>query len=1066
MSLADLSIKRPIFITCIVGLMLILGFTSLKNMSVDLFPDVTFPVVMINTVYPGASPVDMEKLVSKPIEDELASLSGLNRITSQNSDSVSIVILEFKIGTDIKDVEQQVRQRLSNIRNNLPDDIKNPIIRRFDPADQAVARLGISSDMPPGKLYDVIDEVVKGQFETISGVGQVDIIGGRKREIQILVDRKKLQDRNLSLIQIADKIRVTSKDVPVGRVDSPTNEVTLRASGEFESIDEIKKVNVSFLGSDQMVPLTTIAEVREGLEEQTSESSLMTKANNYEKKPVVFLDVFKQSGANTVRVVDTVVSRIGKVNELLKARNLDLRVELIRDAARPIRLNILDVSESITLGILLCIVVVLIFLGSFRSTFITGMALPNSLLGGFVIMGMMGFTINILTLLALSLAVGLLIDDAIVVRENIFRHIEMGKTPRQAAIEGTKEVALAVIATTLVVIAVFGPIAFLDGMIGQFFKQFGLTICFTMLISLFDAFTVAPMLSAYMAGPVHANKSGFFGRLFMAFDRVQEKLEAFYARLLGWVLNHRKTTLALTLVIFVFSMSLLRFIPKTFLPNPDNGEFLVQVELPVGASLEATRTTASKVEDELKKNPSFDLISTVVGSASGARADNKASVYVRLVPRKERPYTTSDVKQQVREAFKSGIDGGKVSVGDVDIGGGSQKPFNVNIFGNDLEQLSAYAEKLKARVEKIPGIADVDTNYRTGSPEFHVVFDRQRSESLGVSTTTAGSELRARVEGVVPSTYREEGREYDIRLRLQESDRDIRKTFDETLVPNINMDKIPLRKVAQPKETLTFSQINRSNKARYINIDANMGPGGSLGAISDEVERLLTKDPDFKMPSGITYRFQGQSEDFKDLMVNMVTAMFLGVTFIYLVLSSLYESFITPFAILLALPLAICGAFAGLLVCGKSIDIFSLIGIVMLLGVVAKNSILLVDYTNHLMQEGVDRDEALVRAGRVRLRPILMTSLALIAGTIPIAIGLNEASAQRTSMGVAIIGGLISSTILTLVVVPAAFGYIDNFRRFTLRMLGRRPQTPSDGDGNTRRPEKKTLAEVISIDAK
>ncbi|PWU17604.1 MAG: AcrB/AcrD/AcrF family protein [Bdellovibrio sp.] len=1049
MNLSELSIRRPIFITCVVGLMLIVGYTSLRRMSVDLFPDVTFPVIFIQTPYPGASPVDMEKLVSKPIEDELGSLAGLNRITSQNADSISSVILEFKIGTDIKDAEQQVRQRLGNIRNNLPDEIKNPVIRRFDPSDQAVVRLAVTSQMDAAQLFDIVDELVKGRFETLSGVGQVLIIGGRKREIQVLVDRYKLQDRKLAMIQVAEKIANTSKDVPVGRVDTSKQETVMRASGEFESVDALKKVNINFVGSDQVVPLQSIAEIKEGLEEERSRTSLMLKSDGYKRRPALYLDVFKQSGANTVAVVDAVKLKVDSVNQLLKQRGYDIQVETVRDSARPIRLNLKDVSESITYGILLCVFVVMFFLGSFRSTFITGMALPNSLLGGFVLMGLMGFTINILTLLALSLAVGLLIDDAIVVRENIFRHIEMGKTPMQAALDGTKEVALAVIATTLVVIAVFGPIAFLEGMVGQFFRQFGLTVCFTMLISLFDAFTVAPMLSAYMAGPAQRGRQSRHGLqkrfiLFELFDRLQEKIEDLYALTLGWVIRHRLATLFLAGVVFVASMALVKFISKTFLPTPDNGEFLVQVELPVGASLDATQSVVTQIEEQIKANPAVELISAVIGSNSGARVSNQASIYLRLVPRNARAFSTSQVKQQFREEFNGKIKDVKVSVADIDIGGGAQKPLNVNIFGDDLDELAKYADKFKARVEKIPGLVDVDTNYRTGKPEFHIVFDRARSEALGVSTIVAGRELRARVEGMVPSTYRRNGKEYDIRVRLAEKDRDLRQVFATTEVPNVNFDKIPLRKIARGEETEAFSQINRSNKSRYINIESNLGANASLGNISTEIENLLTQDQEYKLPNGLSYRFQGQAEDFKDLMNNMVAAMGLGVIFIYLVLSSLYESFITPFAILLALPLALSGAMTGLFVTGKSIDIFSLIGIVMLLGVVAKNSILLVDYTNQLMDEGVPRDQALLRAGRTRLRPILMTSLALIAGTIPVAVGLNEASAQRTSMGVAIIGGLISSTLLTLIVVPASFGYIDGFRRWIRQKFrGSKPSPPN-----------------------
>lgn len=1036
MNLAGLSIKRPIFITCIVLLMLVLGGMSMKRMSVDLFPDVTFPIVFVQSIYPGASPVDMEKLVSKPIEDELGSLSGLDTMSSTNAESVSYVILKFKLGTDIKDAEQQVRQRIGNIRKTLPDELEEPVIRRFDPADQAVVQFAVVSDLDPAELYDVTNEIIKPKFETVNGVGQVLVVGGTKKEIQVLVDKNKLQDRRLSLLQVSDRIRSTSKDVPVGKLDSGDQEMVFRATGEFEKVDTLKTVNVNFFGSDQAVALNTIAEVKEGLEERKSIATVMLREEGFKKTPSIFLSVFKQSGSNTIDVVDTSLKRLPEVNKMLQDRGIKAEVKTVRENARPIRLNVADVQESILIGIVLCIIVVFFFLGSGRSTFITAMALPNSLLGGFVIMYSMGFTINILTLLALSLAVGLLIDDAIVVRENIFRHLEMGKTPVQAALEGTKEVAMAVVATTLVVISVFGPIAFLSGIVGQFFKQFGLTVVFTMLISLFDAFTVAPMLSAYMATKHEKNDGkGVIGRMLLGFDRFQTWLENIYEASLKWVLVHPKTVLALGLGSFVGAVMLARFIPATFLPAQDNGEFLVTVEKPVGSSLDATGQFMLKVEQILKDNPAVDLIASTVGSTSGQSESNKGSFYVRLVPRKQRSLNTTGVKEELRKTFEPLQQEAMLQIGDISIGGNAEKILNLNLVGDDLEVLSAYADKLVARVKQVPGLVDVDTNYRKGKPEFHVDFKRSQSESLGVSTVTAGAELRARVEGVIAGTYRRNGIEYDIRVRLRDEDRDLRKQFATTTVPNTNFNQIPLAKIADGVEAKGYSQINRQNKARYINVGGNLGAGGSLGNVMTDIEKILKTEPEYAPPAGVTYKFMGQAEDFKELMQNMVMAMLLGVLFIYLVLSSLYESFVTPITILLALPLGVSGALVALLMTGKTLDLFSMIGFVMLLGVVAKNSILLVDYAKQLTDGGMNRAEALIKSGRTRLRPILMTSFALIGGVIPIAIGLNEASAQRTSMGVAIIGGLISSTLLTLLVVPAAYGYIDDFRLWSARLV-------------------------------
>jgi len=1019
MNLSELSIKRPIFITCLVALMIILGLIAYKKMPVDQFPDVTFPIVFVEVIYPGASPVDAERQISKIIEDEVSSLPGLETVSSYNYDSVATIVIKFKLGIDIKESEQQVRNRISNIRNKLPSDAKEPVIRRFDPADQPIVNLAINSDLDPATLYDIANEQVKPLFERILDVGLVRIVGGRKKEIQVLVDRKKLQERQLSMVQVAKRIEDTSKDIPIGKYETTQNETVYRTVGEFSKLDQIRDVAVNFIGSDRPVKLSEIGEVRENLEKAQRFSSI-------NGKNALMLQIYKQSGANTVAVSDRIKDEVQKVNEVLKIKNIKAEVVLVRDGSVAVKLNVADVKESITIGIILCIVVVFFFLGSARSTFITGLALPNSLLGGFVLMYAMGFSINIMTLIALSLAVGLLIDDAIVVRENIFRHLEMGKSPKDAALEGTKEVTLAVVATTLVVIAVFGPIAFVPGIVGQFFKQFGLTVVFTMIISLFDALTVAPMLSAYMATKhEHVKGHGFIDRVLQSFDRGQTWLENLYESTLRWTVAHRKTVLTSAVIFFFFTLFLGKYISKTFLPPNDLGEFTVTVETPVGTSLEGTLSFSKKIEAELKSLSEVSLVALTVGSA--AYESNKSDFYVGLVPASNRKgITTTDVKEKVRALVKKYQDQAIIAVTDVDISGGGQKPLNLYIVGDNLDELSKYTLELQKRISEIPGLIDVDTNFRGGKPEFNIVFDRDRSEALGVSTVTAGAELRYRTEGVVPAVFRQNGIEYDVRLKFPDSEMNLKENFKSTLIPNSNFNMVPLAKVATAQEKVGFSQINRQNKGRFIAITANLGPDGQLGDITTKIEKMLSTD--MKPPVGISYKFEGQAQDFKDLITNMSIAMGLGILFIYLVLASLYESFVTPVTILLALPLAISGAFAGLFIFDKSIDIFSIIGLILLMGVVAKNSILLVDYTNQLLQEGLEMNEALVKACRTRLRPILMTSLALIAGTLPIAIGMTALGTQRQSMGVAIIGGVISSTLLTLIVVPAAFGYIEKFR--------------------------------------
>lgn len=1022
MNLAELAIKRPTFITCFILLMIVLGIISYNKMPVDQFPDVSFPIVFAEIAYPGASPADVERQISKIVEDEVSSLPGLQTISSYNYDSIAVIVIKFRLGIDIKESEQQVRNRINNVRNKLPKDAKEPVIRRFDPADQPIISLAINSKLKPDVLYDVANEKVKPLLERVPDVGLVRIVGGQKKEIQVVVDKKKLQDHRLSMLQVSQKITDTSEDIPIGKYEDATSETILRAVGQFSNLQELKNVAINFFGSDYPVKLSEIASVNEKLEKPKRYSSINGEY-------ALFLQVYKQSGANTVAVAERVKAQTEKINLLFNEKKIDAKAIMVRDAAIPIALNVQDVRESIFLGIILCILVVFFFLGSARSTFITGLALPNSLLGGFILMYVMGYSINIMTLIALSLAVGLLIDDAIVVRENIFRHLQMGKKPIDAALEGTAEVAMAVVATTMVVIAVFGPIAFVPGIVGQFFKQFGLTIVFIMLVSLFDAFTVAPMLSAYMATSnetdrEHKRGLGLIARMLAAFERVQVKLENKYETILQWATVKRKTVLISAAILFIASLVLGKFIPKTFLPANDLGEFSVTLEMPMGTSLEGTRVFAKKIETLIKSLPEVDLVAVTVGST--AFESNKADFFVHLVPKSVRGgKTTSDVKQLLRDKLALFGKEAILAVTDIDIGGSGQKPLNLYIVGDNLDELATYALALQKKVAKIQGLIDVDTNFRVGSPEYHVVFDRERSEALGVSTVTAGAELRNRTEGSVPATYSSNGIDYDIRVMFSENEKDIMRNFSSTFVPNQNRDMVPLSRVATAQKKVGYSQINRQNKGRFIALSANLGHDGQIGGATAEIEKIIKEDPP---PLGITHQFEGQAQDFIDLMSNMLIAVGLGVLLIYLVLASLYESFITPFTILLALPLAISGAFIALFIFGKSIDIFSIIGLILLMGVVAKNSILLVDYTNHLVREGMEINAALIKAGRTRLRPILMTSLALIAGTLPVAIGVTALGTQRQSMGVAIIGGVLSSTLLTLIVVPAAYGYIEKFR--------------------------------------
>lgn len=1030
MNLVELSIRRPIFITCLVLVMLAIGLRAMNGLGVDLFPNVTFPVVTVSIPYPGASPNEIETLVSKPIEDEVSTISGLKRISSINKEGVSVVVAEFTLETDVKYAEQQIRDRVSSAKPKLPKDAKEPIIRRIDPADQPVITISLEADLKDQELFELADKVIRPKFEQVNQVGLVEIIGGREREIHVELDRQKLKSFEISATQVANRLGSAGENVPVGKVSAGTQETVFRALGQFAHIDDIKSTIVNFFGSDVPVTIADIGTVTDTVKDESSRAFVNGKKS-------VFINVFRQSGSNTISVVNNVLKRMDKINVEVKDQAGAPKLRTIRNAAVWIENNVKDVEESIMYGILLAVLVVYFFLANGRSTIITGLALPNSLIGAFVLMAAAGFTINIMTLLALSLSVGLLIDDAIVVRENIFRHIEEGEEPVEAARKGTKEVQLAVIATTFTVLAVFGPVGFLKGVVGQFFKEFGLTICFAMLISLFDALTVAPMLSAYFAGKKGEPSNSLWsrtvgrgwentvGRAVKGFTRFQDWLEAKYVNVLEFTLRRPLTVLGLSFLVFLGSCSTIIVVPKTFLPAQDAGEFQVTFDLPPGSSLNNTHKIGQEIDDLLRKNPEVELSAMTIGDRDGQA--NVGDFYIKLVSSKQRQINTSEAKERIREQLKPLAKYNPV-VKDYDAVGGGQRPFQMNIVGEDQKQLEEYGMKMLARARENKGLKDVDVNFRTGKPEFQIAIDKNRADKLGVSTSQAGIELRTQIEGLTPAKFREHGEEYDVRVRLQADQRDLKGNFDRTYVPNINLNLVRLRDVAKAVDTEGPSRINRQDRSRYVQIQADIAPGGGMGNVMNDLVHDMTTPGEFQLPTGLRYVFVGQAENFQELNDSITTALMFGVLFIFLVLASLYESFVTPFTIMLALPLAMCGSLVALAITGESMNIFSMIGMIMLLGVATKNSILLVDYAHHQVIDGKSRYDAMIAAGKTRLRPILMTTMALIAGTLPVAIGLNEAAKQRTSMGVAIIGGLISSTLLTLIVVPAAYSYVDRFR--------------------------------------
>lgn len=1025
MSIASFSIKRPIIISSIVVIIIFSGSFYINKLGVDLYPDVELPFIVVQTVYEGASPEEVEEQISKPIEGEISSIAGLKSVFSRNFEGYSVVWGEFALESDVKYCEQQVRDKVARAKKKFPYGVDDPVIERYDMSKDPAVRLALMSDTDIVKLYDIAKDTIKPAFEQLKNVGSVTITGEVKREIGIDLDQNALNRYDIPALYVSEKLKMSGINIPIGKNEAAKETFVYRSVGQYSTLKEIEDSVIFFSGdASNSVTLKNLAKVRDGTEDPSTMAFFYdrNRGKDADSRRCVFINVYKQSGTNTLQIVDLVMAKMKSLNSALSKDGNNTRLVQVYDNAKYIKTNVNDVKLSIIIGIALAICIVYLFLGNIRSTIITGIAIPNSLLGGFILMYAMGFTINMLTLLALSLTVGLLIDDAIVVRENIFRKLEHGMPPEEAAEKGTMEVMMPVIATTVTLISVFAPIAFMEGIVGRFFKQFGLTVVFIMLVSLFDALTVAPLLSAYFSGKPH-RKLHFIPA---AFERFQNAIDRLYERVMRYSLNKTALTLLIAFVIFAASLASVLFIKSTFMPPVDDKEFKVSIELPSGTSLNGTRDESVKIENVLKNIPELEGYAMSVGSGEGK--ENVTTFFVKLVPEKNRIRSNTAIKTELRKTLTSQFAQYKPIVSEYSISG-DPFPFAINISGDDLAVMEEYSNNLISSIKEMKSdFSDVHSQYEGSKTEYQVVFNKQKMAALGITPGSAGSELRTQISGSVVGQLKENGNEYDIRLRLQANQRDISKRFNNINIPNINGAMVPLHEFARLEKKATPSLIVRENRKRIIQLVGNLTPGTALGSASKKVEDLFKGK--LVPPNGVKAEIVGEKEDMEDLQSNIKLAMTLALFVIYLVLASLYGSFITPFTILLAVPPALSGAFLSLVITGKPLDIYSMIGLVMLIGLVTKNSILLVDFAVKKVAEGMDRKEAVYLAGRARLRPILMTTFAMLAGTFPIALGVGEAGGSRMAMGIAIIGGMILSTLLTLVVVPSLFSAIDRFRFF------------------------------------
>jgi hydrophobic/amphiphilic exporter-1 (mainly G- bacteria), HAE1 family len=1064
----QVSLKNPVFATMVMLAIVVLGLFSYQRMQVDQFPNIDFPVVVITAEYPGASPEIVESEVSKKIEEGVNSIAGISALTSRSYEGQSVVVVEFQLYVDGRKAAQDVREKIASIRPNFRTEVKEPRVLRFDPSARSIWSVSVLpststvAPMSDVELTNWADQVLKKRLENVRGAGSVSLVGGTKREINIYLNPQAMESLSITADQVVNAVRSENQDLPVGAIRSAEQERVVKIDARIKRPEDFNSIIVarkgqSASGSGAPITLSQVARVADGAQEVESLAL-------YNGQRTLLMTVQKAQDENTIAVVDGLNKAVAELKATLPP---GVRLELINDSSRPIRVGVENVRRTLIEGALLTVLIVFLFLNSWRSTVITGLTLPISIIGTFLFMNLFGFTINMITLMALSLCVGLLIDDAIVVRENIVRHVAMGKTPYQASLDGTQEIGLAVLATTLSIVAVFLPIGFMGGIIGKFFHEFGITIVAAVMISMFVSFTLDPMLSSIWHDPAiakhgvgPAGQRSFYdktiGRVTAWFDRATEAVSERYQSILRWALLHKITTMVVALAVFVSSVFMVPLLGTEFVPKADFSETSLTFYTPVGSSIEATEAKARQVEAIVREFPEvkYTLATLNTGNAQGKIY---ANVYVRLVDRKARSRSVDDMSAVLRNRLRQvpGITITHVGLTD-SVGGNKQIEFSLQ--GSDLKELERLTTKVTAAIRGVPGLVDVDSSIKADKPVIELEVRRDVASDVGLSVNSIASALRTLVAGQTVGNWRApDDQTYDVNVRLAPNSRDSPKDLERLPFMTSGADGaakvVRLSQIANIKEATGPNQINRRDLAREVAVNANV-QGRSAGDVSKDIKTALEA---MTFPPGYSYKFGGSTKNMAESFGYAISALVMAVLFIYMILASQFKSFLQPMALMTSLPLTLIGVVLALLMFGSTLSMFSVIGVVMLMGLVTKNAILLVDFairmrSPHLndagqTEPGMQRSEALLVAAKVRLRPILMTTLAMIFGMIPLAFALTEGSEQRAPMGQAVIGGVITSSLLTLVVVPVTYCYMDDLAQWFTRLFGAKKATAAKPEG-------------------
>lgn len=1023
MSIAEIAVKRPLLILVIFTVLILFGLECYHSLNYNLLPKMEVPTVTVSTVYAGASASEVESSVTKKLEDKFASVEGLDKITSKSQEGVSQVVIAFKSGTNIDEAEADIQRKADQAQNDLPKDIDKPLVNKVNLEEAPVVKAGVTSTLAPRALYDLVDKQLRPILQNVSGVGQVNIIGGDEREIQVNVDQQKLNAYGITITQVTDAVTYANQSFPAGSIETQNQQVTIQYDANVTSVAQIRDLIVVQRPGGGSVYLKDVAEVVDA-------TAKATAINHINGLPSIGIQIVKQSDANTVNVSRDVKKAFTTLEDQYKDSKVKFTIS--SDQSTYTLRSADAVMEDLVLAVIIVGIVMLAFLHSFRSSMFVMVALPSSMIPTFIAMYLMGFSLNLMTLMALSLVVGILVDDSIVVLENIYRHLEAGTDRKQAALDGRNEIGFTAMAITLVDVVVFLPLAMSGGIIGMILREFSLVVVISTLMSLFVSFTVTPMLASRFGRLEHLTKDTWWGRLNLGFEHIIDVVKENYGKLLKVSLHKKRYLLSGVIVLIIGSIMLVAkgFVGAAFIPSGDQGELMINLELSPDASIYQTNMLTQQVEKQILARPEVDKVFSSIGFLTGGVAgtgnnSNRAELTVTLVDAKKRTMTAEEFGIMMQRELTASVPGAKITASPTSItGNASTAPIQIAVKGVNLKDVRSVAEQYMKIVATVPGTQFVQLSVKDPKPQIEVKLDREKMTLLGLNASQVGGALQNAFSGNDKSKFKQSGNEYNILVSFDKFNRSDINNVRNLSFTNNDGQTFVLSQFADVKEGTGESVLERSDRLNSITVNANVA-GRPSGTVAAEIKEKVAG---VKLPEGVSIEYLGDVKNQGDAFGSLGLALITAILLVYLIMVALYESMIYPFVVLFSIPVALIGALLALALSMETLNIFSIIGVIMLLGLVSKNAILIVDFTNHLKEKGAKVEDALVEAGEERLRPILMTTLAMILGMLPIALARGAGSEVKNGMAWVIIGGLTSSMILTLFVVPAMYLIIDKLK--------------------------------------